>query len=122
MVTTAERIGGIISFRINGEVHNAKGSFEYNLGRPKREMVQGADGPHGYKEMPQTAFIQGAITDRAGLDLAQLLQTVNGTVTLELGSGKVIILRGAFFAGEGNVTTEEGEIAVRFEGSTADEV
>lgn len=117
------RIGGIISLRINGEVHNAKGSFEYNLGNPKREMVLGADGPHGYKEMPQTPFIQGAVTDRGDLNLSQkVLGVVSGTVTLELGSGKVIILRDAFFAGEGNVTTEEGEVAVRFEGSSADEV
>jgi len=39
----------------------------------------------------------------------------NVTVTLKLANDKVIILRNAWFAGEGTVTTEEGEIAVRWE-------
>ena len=39
----------------------------------------------------------------------------NVTVTLELIHGKTIVLANAWYAGEGTVTTEEAEIAVRWE-------
>lgn len=117
-----ERVGGIIFFQVNGEQQKAKGSWTYNLGAPKRESVVGADENHGYKEMPQAPFIEGAITDSAALNLTALLNIVDATATLELANGKVIVLREAFFAGDGNVSSEEGEIEVRFEGKSAEEV
>lgn len=117
----SQRRGGIISLQLNGEVYDAKGSFSYNLGRPLREAIMGADGPHGFKETPQVGFIEGAITDRAGMDLDKLLTFKDGTVTLELANGKVVLLSDAYYAGEGTGTTEEGEIPVRFEGK-AEEV
>jgi len=42
-------------------------------------------------------------------------------VTLQVANGKTIVLRNAWFAGEGTVQTEEGNIAVRFEGLSATE-
>lgn len=118
----AGRRGGIIFVSINGTRIDAKGSFSYNLGRPKREAIVGADGIHDYKEMPQVAFVEGELTDSATLDLAALVSTSGATVTLELANGKVIVLRDAWFAGEGTGNTEEGNVAVRFEGASADEV
>lgn len=116
------RVGGIIQVQIQGQVYDAKGSYTYNLGRPIREAVVGADTVHGYKEMPQVAFIEGVITDRQGIDLEQIVTARDVTVTLQLANGKVIVLRDAWFAGEGSATTEEGEIAVRFEGISGEEV
>jgi hypothetical protein len=118
----SQRRGGIIQLKTNGELKNAKGAFTYNLGRPKRDPVTGADGVHGYKETPQVPFIEGAITDDPNLDLDALLNFKDGTVTLELANGKVVVLRDAWFAGEGTGNTEEGEIPVRYEGLGAEEV
>lgn len=118
----SQRRGGLIQFQVNGEIQDAKGNFTYNLGRPQREAIIGADGVHGYKETPQVPFIEGEITDRGNLDLDKLVSTTGATVTLELANGKVIVLRDAWFAGEGTGNTEEGNIAVRFEGMSADEV
>lgn len=117
-----QRRAGLIQLQVNGEIQDCKGSFSYNLGRPKRETLIGSDGVHGYKETPQVAFVEGAITDRGTLDLA-LLATGSGlTVTLTLGNGKVIALRDAWFAGEGTASSEEAEIAVRWEGANAEEI
>ena len=118
----SQRRGGMISVQIDGQVYDAKGAFTYNLGRPKREAIVGADGVHGYKETPQVPFIEGAFTDRSDLDLNKLTTLTEGTVTLTLANGKVILLSGAYYAGEGSVTTEEGEIPVRFEGAKSEEV
>lgn len=116
------RVGGIIEFKINGELFSAKGSFTYNLGRPKRDAVVGSDKVHGYKEMPQSPYIEGAITDNADLSLEQLVLVKEATITLSLANGKIVVLREGYYSGDGNVTTEEGEIAVRFDGMDADEV
>lgn len=117
-----QRRAGLIQLQINGEVYDAKGEFSYNLGKPMREAIVGADKIHGFKETPQVAFIEGAITDRGNLDLAALATTRDVTVTLTLGNSKVVVLSDAWFAGEGTGTTGEAEIAVRFEGANAEEV
>lgn len=118
----AQRVAGLIQFKVDGVVYAAKGNFSYNLGRPKRDAIVGSDGVHGYKETPQVGFIEGAITDLGNLDLDALVTVRDSAVTLELGNGKLISLGDAWFAGEGTASSEEGEIAVRFEANSAEEV
>ncbi|WAP69040.1 phage tail tube protein [Jiella pelagia] len=116
------RVGGIIFLKVDSQLLKAKGNFTYNLGVPMAESILGADAVHGYKDVPQAAFIEGEITDSQELDVTALLKTRNATVTLELANGKVIVLRNAWFAGEGTGNTEEGNVAFRMEGLSADEV
>lgn len=116
------RVGGIIEFKANGELYSAKGSWTYNLGKPKRDPVIGHDAVHGHKELPQAPRIEGTITDRSDMSLEALLTLENATCTLRLANGKVIVLREAFYAGEGDVTTEEGEIQALFHGTSAEEI
>ena len=116
------RVGGLIALKINGDLEKAKGNFTYNLGAPKRDGVIGADVVHGYKEVVQIPFIEGEITDHRGMSLEALLLTDEATITLELANGKVIALREAWYAGEGTGNTEEGNVAVRFEGLSAEEI
>ena len=118
----SQRRGGIIQLQVSGELQDAKGDFTYNIGRPKREAIIGADVVHGYKETPQVAFIEGEITDRGTLDLEKLVNMVDATVTLELANGKVIVLRNAWYAGEGTGNTGEGNVAFRFEGQSGEEI
>lgn len=106
------RIGGMISLKVNGDIYFAKGNFTYNLGKPKREGVVGADVVHGYKETPQIPFIEGEITDRNELRLEELVTLDDSTITLSE----------AWYAGEGTGNTEEGNIACRFEGMSCEEV
>lgn len=118
----SQRRAGFIFFKVDGAQFDAKGNFTYNLGVPKKEGMIGADGIHGFKETPQLPFIEGEITDRSDLDLKQLFSLEGSTVTLELANGKVVVLRDAWFAGEGNAQTEEANVEVRFEGMSAEEV
>lgn len=116
------RVGGLISLKINGDIMFAKGNFTYNIGKPRKEGITGADRVHGYKETPQIPFIEGEITDRNEMSLEDLLNFKEETVTLELANGKVIVLRQAWYASEGTGNTEEGNIECRFEGMGAEEV
>ena len=115
-------VGGTIIVRVNGQTMRAKGNWNYNLGLPKKEAIVGADSVHGYKTMPQVAFIEGATTDRGDLNLADLVNADDATVTLDLANGKTIGLFEAWFAGDGAGSTEEGEFAVRFESAQPAEV
>ena len=117
-----QRVGGIIQFQIDGEVQQAKGSFTYGLGIPKREAVVGSDVVHGYKETPVVAFIEGEITDSQTTNLRSLASITGATVTLDLANGKMVVLRSAWYAGDAIGNTDEGNIDVRFEGSGAEEV
>lgn len=116
------RVGGLLLLKLDGQIYQAKGKFTYDIGIPKRDAVVGADAVHGFKEVPKVPFIEGALTDSSELDLATLLSFRDGTATLELANGKVIVLREAWYAGDGKVDTEEGEIMLRLEGIRGEEV
>lgn len=116
------RVGGILFFKVDQELFQAKGEFTYNINPVKRESVVGVDRVHGFKEEPAVLFIEGAITDSDELDLQDFQAIRDATITLETANGKVIVLRDAFYAADGDVTSSEGEIQVRFEGLGADEV
>jgi len=118
----SNRRAGIIYLKVDGALYDAKGSFTYNPGLPKNEAIVGADRVHGYKSMPQAPFIEGEITDSKNIDIEKLFTLDGATITLELANDKVFILREAWFAGDGSVTTEEAAIAVRFEGMSGEEV
>lgn len=116
------RVGGTLFIKVNGEQLQAKGEFTYNVNPVKRDSVIGADKPHGYTEQPKVQFIEGAITDSDELDLQAFQATVDATVILELANGKTILLREAFYAADGDVTHTEGEIQLRFEGISGEEI
>ena len=116
------RVGGVINLKIDGQLYKAKGNFDYDLGVPKKEGVVGMDRVHGYKETPQVPYIEGTMTDDPGISFEALAKTSDATVTLELGNGKVIVLRNAWWASNSKANSEEGEIEARFEGLSAEEV
>ena len=116
------RRAGVLYLRIDGTQYDARGSYTYSLGPPKREAIVGADGVHGYREMPQVPYVEGEITDARDLDVAALQGLTESTLTLELASGKSVVLRDAWYAADGTVTTEQGAVQVRFEGLSAEEI
>ena len=118
----ASRLTGTMFLKIDGQPQRIKGSWNYNLGVPMREVIVGSDSVHGYKETPQAPFISGAITHTPELDMEGLLNVKNATIQLELGNNKIIALNNAFFEGEGTASTEEAEIEVKFVGTTAGEI
>jgi hypothetical protein len=114
-MTDINRRAGLIWLKVNGQLYEAKGDFTVQPGEPKRDAIIGASGPNGYKETPQVAYIEGALTDRGDLDTVAVRQITNATITLELNNGKTWVLEDAWYANEGAMTTGEGEIGVRFE-------
>ena len=88
----------------------------------KREPILNADGTvAGYSEAPQVPRIEGVITDQRDLVLSDFINIENATVTLDLANGKTVDLRNSWYAGDGDVTTEMGEIQVLFHGLSSEE-
>lgn len=112
------RVGGLLTIAVNGQRLLVRGNWTYSIGESTRETITGADGPHGYKEMPRASFIEGEITDRQDVDMRALARTSGATVTGQLANGKVIALRDAWAAGDWVGNTEEGNVTVRFEGAS----
>lgn len=120
----ANRIGGIIELKIDGEMFAAKGAFTYGYGYETRETILGSDGIHGFKSTPVAPFIEGEITDIGDVNIAALANVTDATITLQLGNGKIFVLRGAWSTNPDGITgsTDESNIGVRFEGKSAEEV
>lgn len=112
----SNRRAGLLFVKIDGEQYDAKGDFTWNPGQPKRDAIVGPDQVHGYKELPKAPFIEGALTDAGTLDIANLQNIDDATVTLQLANGKTVVLQEAWYCADGDVTTEEAEIQLRFEG------
>ena len=121
-MTTRQRRAGVIFFKVDGTQYDAKGNFTYAPGFEKKTAIVGADKVHGYAGEQTVPHIEGAITDAEDLVLANLLALNDATVTLELANGKVFMLRNAWYAGDGNPSTEQAEIPVRFEGLEGEEI
>lgn len=117
-----QRVGGIRQIQVNGQTYIAKGPWDYNLGVPKRTEVVNADGTVNYKEEPQAPFMEGEFTDDGSIDVKQLCETKDATVSIDLHTGKSIVMTNACFAGDGTVNTEEGAIKARFVGAKPEEI
>lgn len=118
------RVAGIISFKIDGEVYNAKGAFTLNFGFETRDAIVGTDRVHGFKATVVVPSITGAITDDGSVDVTKLANITDSTITVNQGNGKIFVLRNAWSTNPDgiSVNTEESEIAVSFQGKSAEEV
>lgn len=117
------RIAGLFELKANGTTLSAMGTFTFNLGQPKREGVRDSRSTVGYTEMPQTPYLEGAITDYSDLYVKEdILNATDATVTLKAGNGKTYMLENAWYAGDGDIDMEKGEVQVRFEGLDAEEM
>jgi len=115
------RIGGIANLTVNGVRYPVKPGWTFNAGRPLRTSIAGDDNEvHGFTETGQVPYLEGPITKNNKVKLAPLLDLVGATVVATAGDGTVYTLREAHFAAEGDFTTDEGEIAARFEGEVMD--
>lgn len=118
MANGKQVVGGTVYLTVDGVLYTGKGEFTYGLGVPKREPVE----TDGFKETEMNAYIEGAITDRAAIDLKALFTMQDGNVTLETRTGRRITLIDAYYTGDGEVKTDEGEIGLRFESTKEAEV
>ena len=116
------RVAGIAYLKIDGRQYETSGAFTVNSGQPMREGKLGTARVAGYTEKPQIPSIEGKIILTPGLKLVNLTQLTGVTLTVEAPNDSTFILRDAWFSGEGTYSTEEGEVAFKFEGAGFEEI
>jgi hypothetical protein len=116
------RVAGIAFFKIDGRQLETAGSFTVNPGQPMREGKLGTSRVAGFSDKPQIPSIEGKIVLTPGLSLKELTTMQDVTLTVEAPNGSTFILREAWFSGAGTYTTEEGEVAFKFEGASFEEI
>ncbi len=116
------RIAGVCYVRVDGRQYDLRGSLIVSISPTERSGVAGQDGVHGFIEMPRVPFISGVFSDTANLSVAELDAIEGATITAELANGKAYILRDAWTKSAHEIDTAQGQVAVRFEGLSGDEL
>ena len=114
-----QAVGGVAAIRVDGKLIRVKGSFNIHLGAEKRTAITGSvtQGVLGYKVEAGIPALDGKVVIGGGTNPQELVNIKDATITVELVTGDVFNLYEAWYAGDGQVETENGELAVRFEGT-----
>ena len=74
------------------------------------------------KLVPQIPYIEGEIFNTGDYDITELLSVRNATVMLEIEGGKTYALNGAYFAADGEISTADSAVKIKYEGTKMVEV
>ena len=118
----ANRIGGTAYLKVDGAQFALRGDLTISIDPVERTGVAGMDGVHGYTEAPRIPFIEGSFSDIGGMSLTQLQRHRDVTVTAEVLSGKVYLLRNAWTATARELNAVEGSVTIRWEGESGEEI
>lgn len=125
------RIAGIAWLKINAAMVPLRGNFTVSPSKYERAGIAGQDYVHGYSELPRVPYIEGDISltpiDRTpdgglvGISAEDLEDIVDTTITAELANGNVYILKEAWCRSALELNAREGQVRVRFEGTSCEE-
>lgn len=118
----SKAVAGTAYIKADGKQFPLRGSLTVSAAVIEREGISGQDGVHGYKEMPRVPFISCDISDGEDVSVPELMAMTNVTVTAELANGKTYVLRNAWVADAVEIDTVEGQMTVKWEGESCDEV
>lgn len=110
------KVAGTATVHFNGQKYLLRGNMNVLIGNVARESVFGIDGYHGIKETAHAAAIECDITDTSDIDWNAIEQMANVTVQVNLINGKQAILRNAYQVNELQLSVDNGQVTVRFEG------
>jgi hypothetical protein len=118
----AQQVAGTAFLTVDGTQLALRGNFTVSPSPVERTMIAGQDGVHGYQELPRVPYIEGDLTTMPGFYLEDLLQETDVTVVAQLGNRMQYILTGATCKGGFDNNTRDGQVRVRWEGLTCEEV
>jgi hypothetical protein len=109
-------VAGECFVKVDGRQLSVRGTLTISPNRKTRDAVAGLDGIHGFTEVfhPQTIEIE--ITNRPAFPLTDLEDIVDATVTAELQSGEVWVLRNAWHQGDMDFNAADGTVTITFAG------
>jgi hypothetical protein len=118
----AQRIAGTAFLSVDGNQYALRGNFTVSPSPVERTMIAGQDGVHGYQELPRVPYIEGDISTVPGLSLEALITQTDSTVVAQLANYTTYTLTGATCKGGFEANTRDGQVRVRWEGLTCQEI
>ena len=118
----AQRIAGIAFLTVAGTQLALRGNFTVSPSPVERTMLAGQDGVHGYQELPRVPYIEGDLSTMPGFYLEDLIAEVDVTVVAQLANNMQYTLTGGTCKGGFENNTRDGQVRVRWEGVTCQEV
>jgi len=118
----AQRIAGTAWFKSDGAILPLKGNFTVSPSPVERAGIAGQDYVHGFSELPRVPYIEGDVSTTVDLSTEAIVAMVNVTITAELANTHTYVLKEAWFAGPQDINTREGQMRIRFEGTSCDEL
>lgn len=115
-MASPNRIGGVLSLRVDGTQYEARGNFQVNPSTVKRTGIAGQDFVHGFIEEPIVPFIKGDVSIGNQLSVQQLEGIVNSTVQVNLANGNAYVLSQAWVTSAFVIDAHDGKVEVTFEG------
>lgn len=97
-----------------------KDGAKLNIGAMDRKGETGDSGVLGYTETPTIPYVECRIAHDASTSLREYADMVDVTVSFDTDTKRSYVLRNAWRAGE--VTLDKGEVSLRFEAMSCEEV
>lgn len=117
-----QRIAGTATVRVDGNQFALKGNMHVRPSAVERKGIAGQDFVHGYHEAPIVPSIEGDFSLIPGLSLEDVELITDATVQADLANGTTYVLRGAWCVSAFDVQSGEGQVSIKFEGLSCDEV
>lgn len=105
---------------VAGKRMASKEGAKLGFGNPERTAELGDSGVLGYKEKPTVPFVECSIAHSADTSLQELADMVDVVVSFDTDTKKSYVLRNAWCAKA--LELDKGEVALRFEGMSCEEV
>ncbi|KIO49595.1 phage tail tube protein [Nitrosospira sp. NpAV] len=115
----SNQVTGRVFVSVNGKRLASKEGAKLGFGGIEREAVLGDSGVLGYSEKTAVPYVECTIAHKGDTSLKELQDTTDASVTFEADTGKVYMLRNAWSAKA--IELDKGEVALRFEGISAEE-
>jgi hypothetical protein len=110
-------VAGTAYVKVDGRQLSVRGTLTITPNERTREAIAGLDGIHGYSSVWRAPTIEVETTNTPrGFPLTDLANVVDATVTAELETGEVWVLRNAFQTGDLELSAEDGTCTVTFSG------
>lgn len=119
--TTSRRLAGLASCTIDGDPWDVVSDLVYSAVTVTRESLKGQTAVEGYSEMPSAPFIAMTLRDRPDYAIANFNAMTSVEVIVLQANGKQVYGANMWCTEVGEVRTQEGTFAVRFEGTLVTE-
>ena len=101
----------------NGKI-SVKGSVTASFWDSEKESLSGVDGVHGYKKTFVAPFIEVTASTTSELNINEIVLADNETIQIDMANGKTGLLNSAWLTTRPELSPEEGEVTLRWEGKS----